>query len=123
MEGDDGVGFNDFPLNSFYAYYGKPIAPDMDYGFGLVSNLILLVVLGIPILEKDVVNVGQPFYTNTVNNVLFLVTLRKLIWLESRWLWKNPYVDDSCQLLTSMERVTAINIFMIIVEDVKVRKY
>ena len=36
VEGDDGVGFNDFPLNSSTNIVWQPIARNVDYGFGTV---------------------------------------------------------------------------------------
>ena len=69
-EGDDGESFVDFKLNGSNNIVWQPISPDMDYGFGpCFQTHYTPIVLGVPILEKDVVHVGQPFYTNIVKNV------------------------------------------------------
>lgn len=69
-EGDDGESFADFSLGGSTQIVWQPISPDMDYGFGpCFQTPYTPIVLGVPILEKDVVNPGQPFYTNPVNNV------------------------------------------------------
>ena len=68
--GTNGKSFTDYDLGKSTQIVWQPIAPDMDYGFGACfQSDFTPIVLGIPILEKNVVNVGQPFYTNTVNNV------------------------------------------------------
>jgi hypothetical protein len=70
IEGDDGESFQKFLLNGSTNIVWQPIAPDMDYGFGpCFPTPYTPIVLGVPILEKNVVNVGQPFYTNIVTNV------------------------------------------------------
>jgi hypothetical protein len=70
VEGDDGEGFNNFPLNGSHQIVWQPIAPDMDYGFApCFQTPFTPIVLGVPILEKNVINPGKPFYTNIVKNV------------------------------------------------------
>ena len=68
VEGDDGEGFNGFPLNGSTSIVWQPIAPDMDYGFGpCFSTPYAPVVLGIPILQRPVGSPGETFYTNSTN--------------------------------------------------------
>ena len=68
VEGDNGVGFNDFLLNSSTQIVWQPIAPDMDYGFGpCFSTPYAPVVLGIPILQRPVCKPGEMFYSNSTN--------------------------------------------------------
>lgn len=70
IDGDEGEGFADFPLKSSTYIVWQPIAPDMDYGFSpCFPTSYTPVVLGIPILEQDVVQKGEAFYTQAVNNV------------------------------------------------------